>query len=47
MSPGISDANDEDHAALAQGMMIYDAFYSWIRDPSAEQHNWPSAAVNQ
>jgi len=30
MALGISAANDDDHAVLAQGMVIYDALYSWI-----------------
>jgi hypothetical protein len=30
MSLGISAANDDDHLALAQGMAIYDALYSWL-----------------
>ena len=47
MSIGISAANDVDHVALAQGMVIYDAFYSWLRDALADQNNWPSVAVNQ
>ena len=47
MALGISAGNDDDHAVLAQGMVIYDALYSWIRDAAADQHNWPSVAVNQ
>ena len=47
MSLGISAANDDDHVALAQGMVIYDAFYSWLGDALADQNNWPSVAVNQ
>ena len=29
-------ANDADHTALAYGMVIYDALYSWIRNASVE-----------
>jgi len=44
MSLGISAANDDDHAALAQGMVLYDALYSWLRHASDEAHNRPAAA---
>jgi len=45
MSLGISAANDDDHAALAQGMVLYDALYAWSRKATAETHNWPSAVI--
>ena len=32
-------ANDADHTALAYGMVIYDALYSWIRNASFNQCN--------
>lgn len=47
MSLGISAANDDDHAALAQGMVIYDALYSWIRNAASETHNWPVQAASK
>ena len=46
MSLGISAANDDDHVALAQGMMIYDAFYFGLRDALVDQNNWSFVAVN-
>lgn len=43
VSLGISAANEDDHAALMQGMVLYDALYSWLRHASDETHNWPPA----
>lgn len=42
---GQKAANDDDHAALAQGMVLYDALYAWSRKATAETHNWPSAVI--
>lgn len=47
ISLGISAANDDDHAALAQAMVIYDALYSWIRNAASETHNWPAAVASR
>ncbi len=47
LSLGVSAANQDDHASLAQGMVIYDALYSWCRDAVAETHNWPTQASGQ
>ena len=47
LSLGVSAANQDDQASLAQGMVIYDALYSWCRDAVAESHNWPAQASSQ
>jgi len=39
ISFGLSINYTDDHAMLAQGMVIYDAFYAWIRSTRAEVHN--------
>jgi hypothetical protein len=39
VSLGLSVNYPDDHAMLAQGMVIYDAFYAWIRSARAEVHN--------
>ncbi len=46
-SLGVSAANHDDHAALSQGMVIYDALYSWCRNAVSETHNWPAHAYGQ
>ena len=47
MSLGLSAlAGDDDHAMLAQGMMLYDALFAWIRFASDERHNWPATSVS-
>jgi hypothetical protein len=33
---------DDDLAQLEAGMLLYDAFYRWCRDATAETHNWPT-----
>jgi hypothetical protein len=30
----------DDHALLAQGMVVYDALYAWCREASPERHAW-------
>lgn len=47
LSLGVSAANHDDHAALAQGMVIYDGLYSWCRNAVAETHNWPAQGTSQ
>lgn len=47
LSLGVSAANHDDHAALAQGVVIYDALYSWCRNAVAETHNWPAQRAGQ
>ncbi|MBV8977305.1 MAG: chromate resistance protein [Alphaproteobacteria bacterium] len=41
-SLGLSRMYTDDHAQLDAGMALYDAFYRWCRDASAETHNWTS-----
>ena len=40
ISMGMSQNIPDDHAMLAQGMVIYDALYAWCRDAKPEIHNW-------
>jgi len=44
ISLGLSAMVPDDHAMLAHGMVIYDAFYAWCRDLQGEVHNWTPAA---
>jgi rhodanese-related sulfurtransferase len=41
-SLGLSRMYDDDLEQLEAGMLLYDAFYRWCRDASAETHNWPT-----
>ena len=41
-SLGLSRIYDDDLAQLDAGILLYDAFYRWCRDASAETHNWPN-----
>lgn len=41
-SLGLSRMFADDLAQLEAGMGLYDAFYRWCRDATAETHNWPS-----
>jgi len=41
-SLGLSRMYDDDLQQLEAGMTLYDAFYRWCRDATAETHNWPS-----
>jgi hypothetical protein len=47
ISLGLSANISDDHAMLEQGMVIYDALYTWCRDLQHEVHNWtpPASAV--
>ena len=47
LSLGLSAANDDDLATLDQGMVLYDALYSWCRNAVAETHDWPAPAAGQ
>jgi hypothetical protein len=40
ISLGLSANFPDDHAMLEQGMIIYDALYTWCRDLQGEVHNW-------
>ena len=42
ISLGLSRNYANDHAMLAQGMVIYDALYAWCQDGQAETHRWAS-----
>ena len=39
---GLSRIYSDDHEQLEAGMLLYDAFYRWCRDATAETHNWSS-----
>jgi len=39
ISLGLSVNYPDDHTMLAQGMVIYDALYAWIKSAQAEVHN--------
>ncbi len=41
-SLGLSRMYADDLAQLEAGMSLYDAFYRWCRDATAETHDWPS-----
>ena len=44
-SLGLSRMYADDLEQLEAGMALYDAFYRWCRDATAETHNWPSNKV--
>lgn len=41
-SLGLSRIHADDLEQLEAGMALYDAFYRWCRDATAETHNWPA-----
>jgi hypothetical protein len=43
ISLGLSANIRNDHAMLEQGMVIYDALYTWCRGRAGEIHNWTPA----
>jgi hypothetical protein len=45
ISLGLSANIPDDHAMLEQGMVVYDALYTWCRDLRDEVHNWTPAAA--
>jgi rhodanese-related sulfurtransferase len=47
ISLGLSANFPDDHAMLEQGMVIYDALYTWCRSLQAETHNWPTASKKE
>jgi hypothetical protein len=47
ISMGLSINVPDDHAMLEQGMVIYDALYSWCRSAGTEAHNWKPAATSE
>jgi hypothetical protein len=40
ISLGLSHNFADDHAQLAQGMVVYDALYSWAKHARSERHDW-------
>lgn len=40
ISLGLSRNFADDHEQLAQGMVMYDALYSWAKHVRAERHTW-------
>ena len=44
ISLGLSHNFADDHAMLAQGLVVYDALYAWCRSCQAETHDWRPAA---
>jgi len=40
ISLGLSRNFSNDHDMLKQGMIIYDALYSWCKELQSETHNW-------
>ncbi|MCZ4433191.1 sulfurtransferase/chromate resistance protein [Agrobacterium sp. SOY23] len=46
-SLGLSRMYNDDLEQLEAGMILYDAFYRWCRDATAETHNWPNARTGQ
>jgi rhodanese-related sulfurtransferase len=42
-SLGLSRMYSDDLAQLEAGLGLYDAFWRWCRDATAETHNWPAA----
>jgi rhodanese-related sulfurtransferase len=45
ISLGLSANFANDHEMLEQGMVMYDALYTWCRSLQAETHNWPPATL--
>jgi len=37
-SLGLSALHADDHAMLQQGMVMYDAYYAWLRHAQGESH---------
>jgi hypothetical protein len=42
-SLGLSVLYKDDHEMLKHGMVMYDAYYAWLKQARGETHNWPSA----
>lgn len=48
LSLGISAlSGEDDHAAVARGMPLYDALYAWQKHAADETHNWPAATSGE
>ena len=39
LSLGLSKNFTDDHAMLSQGMVMYDALYTWVKNTQGERHN--------
>lgn len=44
ISLGLSANFEDDHAMLAQGLILYDALYAWASRARGERHAWTPAA---
>jgi rhodanese-related sulfurtransferase len=44
VSLGLSRLFTDDHAMLAQGMVVYDALYRWCKEGKSEVHTWNPTA---
>jgi hypothetical protein len=42
---GLAKNFEDDHALLAQGMILYDALYAWCSDLRGERHGWNPSAM--
>lgn len=45
ISLGLSHNFSDDHEMLKQGIVIYDALYTWCRFCQGETHNWPPGYI--
>jgi len=45
ISLGLSRNFSDDHALLAQGLVLYDALYAWAAHTDAEHHTWRPSAI--
>ena len=44
-SLGLSALFPDDHVMLQHGMLMYDAYYAWIKQARSESHAWAPAAT--
>lgn len=47
LSLGLSMTHEDDHALLAQGMIVYDALYAWAARGRGERHAWVAPAESR
>ena len=45
LSLGLTTLYDDDHALLAQGLVVYDALYAWATKARGERHDWRPAGA--
>ncbi len=45
ISLGLSHNFRDDHEQLKIGMLMYDAYYAWIKQAQGETHDWKPAAA--